>query len=120
MVFNEVVNILANATSLPLRLISNDKVEECVIYKITPINDNGIKRQDRLEIKIVGYDLEQVELQDLNIRKALLSFGDREDYFTSIELNGGGMMGGGMDKDHFAGTLTKYSFYILTSKSEVN
>lgn len=119
MVFSEIVDILASATDLPLRLIHNDKIEECVIYKITPINDNGIKRQDRLEIKIVGYDLEQVELQDLKIRKALLSFGDREDYFTSIELNGGGMIGGGLDKDQYTDTLTKYSFYILTSKSEV-
>lgn len=120
MIFNEIVDLLAKATNLPLRLFHNDKLEECVIYNITPVNDNGIKRQDRLEIKVVGFDLEQVELQDSKIRKALLTFGDRNDYFTSIELNGGGMTGGGLDKDQYTDTLTKYSFYILTSKSEVN
>ena len=46
MTFNNVLKLLKGATNLPIRLISNDKVEKCIIYKITPISDDGIKRQD--------------------------------------------------------------------------
>lgn len=112
--FNKVINKLTESTSLPIRLISNDKVEECLVYNITPINDTGVKRQDRLEIKIIGFDLEKIELEDKKIRQALLSIGDRYDDFNKIELNGGGLF-----KDPDIGALTKSSFYIMTTKSEV-
>lgn len=112
--FNKVINKLKDSTNLPIRLISNNKVEECLIYNITPLNDNGIKRQDRLEIKIIGFDLEKIELEDNKIRKSLLSIGDRDDEFNKIELNGGGLF-----NDPDIGALTKSSFYIITTKSEV-
>ncbi|UVX70645.1 MAG: hypothetical protein [Bacteriophage sp.] len=119
MIFNDVLKLLKGATNLPIRFINNDKVERCIIYKITPISDDGIKRQDRLEIQIVGFDIAEVELEDAKIRKSLLSFGDRIDSFLSIELNGGGMMGGSFEKDTNIESLRKFSFYVITTKSEV-
>ena len=119
MTFNNVLKLLKGATNLPIRLISNDNVEKCIIYKITPISDDGIKRQDRLEVQIVGFDIAEIESEDAKIRKALLSFGDRTDDFLSIELNGGGMMGGSLEKDTNIESLRKFSFYVITTKSEV-
>lgn len=119
MILNDVLKLLKSATNLPIRFISNDKVEKCIIYKITPINDDGIKRQDRLEIQIVGFDIAEIESEDLKIRKALLSFGDRQDNILSIELNGGGMMGGSLEKDTNIESLRKVSFYVITTRSEV-
>lgn len=113
--FNKVINKLKGSTDLPIRLISNNEVEECLIYNITPLNDNGVKRQDRLEVKLIGFDLEKIEIEDKKIRRSLLSIGDRNDEFNKIELNGGGLF-----NDPDIGALTKSSFYILTSKSEVN
>lgn len=115
MIFNDILKLLKGATDLPIRLISNDKVEKCIIYKIIPINDDGIKKQDRLEIQIVGFDIAEIESEDLKIRKSLLNFGDRTDNITSIELNGGGVM----EQDTNIKSLSKYSFYVITTKSEV-
>lgn len=115
MVLNDILKLLKGATDLPIRLINNNKVEKCIIYKITPINDDGIKRQDRLEVQIVGFDIVEIEQEDLKIRKSLLSFGDRNDDILSIELNGGGVLG----KDTNIESISKYSFYVITTRSEV-
>ena len=92
MIIKDILKLLKSATDLPIRLISNNKVEKCIIYKLTPINDDGVKRQDRLEVQIVGFDIVEIEQEDLKIRKSLLSFGDRQDDILSIELNGGGVL----------------------------
>lgn len=119
MIFNDVLKLLKSATNLPIRFISNDKIEKCIIYNIATISDDGIKRQDRLEVQIVGFDIAEIESEDLKIRKALLSFGDRTDDFLSIELNGGGTTGGSLEKDSNIESLRKFSFYVITTKSEV-
>ena len=119
MIINDILKLLKSATDLPIRFINNNKVEKCIIYNITPINDDGIKRQDRLEVQIVGFDIVEIEQEDLKIRKSLLSFGDRNDDILSIELNGGGMMGGSLEKDTNIESLRKISFYVITTKSEV-
>lgn len=114
MLIKDILNLIKSATSLPIKFINSDKVEKCIIYNLTPINDDGIKRQDRLEIQIVGFDILDIETIDLQIRKALLSFGDRTDCILSIELNGGGVL-----RDNNIKSLSKYSFYVITTKSEV-
>ena len=69
MIIKDILKLLKSATDLPIRLISNNKVEKCIIYKLIPINDDGVKRQDRLEVQIVGFDIVEIEQEDLKIRK---------------------------------------------------
>lgn len=115
MIIKDILKLLKSATDLPIRLISNNKVEKCIIYKLTPINDDGVKRQYRLEVQIVGFDIVEIEQEDLKIRKSLLSFGDRQDDILSIELNGGGVL----EQDTNIKSLSKHSFYVITTRSEV-
>lgn len=115
MVLTKILALLKNNTELPVRFLKNDNIESCIVYNFIPINDDGVIRQDRLQIQIIGKDLQEIEMEDLKIRKALLSFGDRTDGILSIELNGGGVM----EYDEDVSLLSKVSFYIITNRSEV-
>lgn len=116
MMLTKILTLLKSNTELPVRFIKNDKVEKCIIYNFTPISDDGVIRQDKLQIQIVGFDIKEIEEEDLKIRKNLLSFGDRIDDILKIELNGGGVI----DYDDETSSLSKFSFYIITNRSEVS
>ena len=116
MILSKLLTLLKNNTELPIRFLSNEKIEKCIIYNFIPLNDDGIIRQDRLQIQIIGTDLKEIEEEDLKIRKSLLILGDRTDDILKIELNGGGVMK--YDKD--VSLLSKTSFYIITNRSEVS
>lgn len=107
----EILNAIEAATSLSINPLSSHQTGEQIIYGIVPLADNGVVKQDRLELNIVAATLARTIEVDTQIRKALLSIGDIEkNGVLSIELNGGGTL------ESEAG-VHRFTNYTITTRS---
>lgn len=89
----EILNVIEQASGLPVRALSSDKKEEQIIYNLVPVSDDGILKLDRLELNIICSTLEKAEAADDSIRTALLSAGDlKKNGVQDIAVNGGGTL----------------------------
>lgn len=89
----EILNVIEQASGLPVRALSSDKKEEQIIYNLVPVSDDGILKLDRLELNIICSTLEKAEAADDSIRIALLSAGDlKKNGVQDIAVNGGGTL----------------------------
>lgn len=87
------LDAIVAASGLSLYPIQSDKKGEQIIYTETPVSDDGVKNQYRLELNIVCDTLAKAITIDKAIRKALLSFGDlKQNNVLNIEINGGGTL----------------------------
>lgn len=88
-----ILQIIEDASDLPVRALYSDKTENQIIYKLIPLTDNGVIRTDRLELNIAVSSLEEAEEVDRKIRDALLSAGDlKKNGVQDIYINGGGTL----------------------------
>ena len=88
-----ILDAISSASGLSLYPISSTHTGEQIIYTETPISDDGIKNQYRLELNIVCKTLDKANKTDKAIRQALLSIGDlKQNGVLDIEINGGGTL----------------------------
>lgn len=88
----KLLDLIEEVTGQDLVFMERD-ISKGIVYNILPITNNGTLRKDKLEIRIIGSNL--VELNQLHdkINKALLTVGDSTDpTIRKIELNGGGLL----------------------------
>lgn len=109
----EILNAIEAATDLPINPLSSHQCGEQIVYSIIPLADNGVVKQDRLELNIVCSSLARTIEKDNSIRKALLSIGDLEkNGVLSIELNGGGTLESEVG-------VHRFTNYTITTRSEI-
>lgn len=108
------VKTLREATGLPVRPFATHEIEPCLVYKYSTDSDNGSKRTDCLELRIIAFDMEQLLSIDKKVRKALLKKGDGTGRITHIGLNGGGVL-----EERNSQTIHKFDYYYITFRSEV-
>ncbi|MDD3502508.1 MAG: hypothetical protein PHE63_00255 [Eubacteriales bacterium] len=84
-----------------------------IVYTYSPITDDGIKRLDRLEIRIISEDYSHALAVDEAITACLLTAGDnsKDNKILNINKNGGGSL-----KDDNTQTYHLFSFYIVQSR----
>lgn len=86
-----------------------------IVYSLTLLTDDRIKRTDRLEIRIIAKSVKQMFSIDAIVRKLLLTLGDEplRTGIQKVEINGGGQM-----EDLNTATYHLLAYYIITSRSD--
>lgn len=102
--------------NLPLKPFGTFEVEDCVCYTFYNENDNGCVRNDRLELRVIAYQMDTLFEAETAIKQALVSVGDigKISGIKSIEENGGGLM-----QDTETKTVHLLMYFTIISKSEV-
>lgn len=110
MIITDVLKLLREETGLFTYPFSAPAVEECLVYDLVPISDNGTKAESKLEIRIITFTLKKAEEIDNKIRKLLLDIGDNKkiDNLSSIKITGGGTM-----QDLGTNTVHRFLFFNL-------
>lgn len=87
-----------------------------IVYSLTPLTDDRIKRTDRLEIRIIAKSVKRMFSIDTIVRKLLLTLGDEplRTGIQKVEINGGGQM-----EDLNTATYHLLAYYIITSRSDL-
>lgn len=102
---------------MPLKPIGTEEIEDCVCYIIYTEEDNGAVRQDRLELRIISFDLDTIYKTENALKNALISIGDNKKIskFESIAVDGGGLF-----KDYETNVIEMMLYFTIICKSEVN
>lgn len=110
MIVPDILKLLREETGLFTYPFSAPAVEECLVYDLVPISDNGVRKESRLEIRIIAFSLKKAEQIDEQIRKLLLDIGDNNkiDGLSSIKITGGGTM-----QDLGTNTVHRFLFFNL-------
>lgn len=103
------IHTIELATGLTCKPFDTDTVEPCITYRwwqTTRLNY-------RLELRIIGFTVAEVEEVAKDILEAINDFGDTSLVrgFTSIELNGGGVL-----KDYSTKTIQKLLYFDVVKK----
>lgn len=108
---------IENATGIKPIPLGTEKIEKCIVYNLAPVSDDGLVRQDRLQLRIITNSFEEAMEIGAKISKAVINFGDEAKLhgITNIVQNGGGSM-----KDYNTDTVHYWIFLQITKKSEVN
>ncbi len=71
-----------------------DGVKECLIYSISEISNNGVKRIRRLDVTAISKNYAQATMLLYLCQHALLTIGDTpmDTDILKVELNGGGSL----------------------------
>lgn len=101
---NDILDILKKDSRLSLVLkptlidskiyMNTGKSDTCISYKYTPITNDGIKAQDKIEINCISKDYSIAnKLMDI-VKSLLITIGDEKlnDSILEISLNGGGYL----------------------------
>ena len=82
---------LISSTGLPIKPIYTDTLDDQIVYKHYPINDNGAKSIQSLEIRLITNTYSEAERLRKLIIEALVPVGDNVliDGITGCELVGG-------------------------------
>jgi hypothetical protein len=83
--------------------------DKCIVYTFSPVTDDKILRQDRLEVRTIAKDLETATAIESRVRALLLTLGD-----TAIQI---GLNGGGTLEDMKTGTYHLISTFICKYRS---
>lgn len=89
-----VIKTISDGLNIPVVALFSDKVQEQVIYTLTPTTDNGVIKAYNLKLNIFAFSLARCEKIDTQIRKLLLG---RSEIPTisgvlTIRQNGGGTL----------------------------
>ena len=90
----KIINIVEKATELPVKPLIADTSKECILYNWTVFSDDGVKCQNRLELRIITKTVAKAEEAKQRIIESLVNFGDRmeiEDIYN-CDVNGGGQV----------------------------
>ncbi len=113
----KIISALEEATSLPVKPVFTTSIGNQIIYNHYPVNDNGAKSLQRLELRLITKTYSEAESYRKQIIGALVPVGDNKliDGITSCELNGGGSLYEGETKTYH--TLL-YFEYIHRSENK--
>lgn len=112
---NDALKALLNVTDDDPKIypFGADSVKDCIVYKLIPQTDDGIKEQSRLEITIITHDIGL----GLNILEALknilVTVGDmpKTSNILEISLNGGGCL-----ENLETNTIHHKAYFIIKSR----
>lgn len=113
----QIIKTIEETTGLSCYPLLTDAIGECIVYTYEPIADDGVKKQDRLTIRIITEHIPEGRMYSAQIRNLLLTIGDSSkiEDILNCYINGGGTI---RDNDtHYLHTI---EYYYITSKSEVN
>lgn len=93
MIITTLYNVLLSV-GYPVKPFGTEIIEDCILYKLVPVSNDGVKQQDRLEITVISTDLLTAYTMLENVKKAILTIGDEKinDDILEISLNGGGSL----------------------------
>ena len=97
-----IVQALTTATNLPVKPMITTSIENQIIYNHYPIDDNGAKSIQRLELRLITKTYEEAERYRKIIINTLVPVGDNVliDGITSCEVDGGGCLYEGETKTY--------------------
>ena len=112
-----IISALQTATGLPIKPVFTTELGNQIIYNHYPVQDNGAKSQQRLELRLITTTYSEAESYRKQIIGALVPIGDDTliDGITACELNGGGSLYEGETKTYH--TLL-YFDYIHRSENK--
>ena len=89
-----IISALETATNLPVVPVFTTTLGNQIIYNHYPVNDNGAKSQQRLELRLITTSYSEAESYRKQIIGALVPIGDNTliNGITACELNGGGFL----------------------------
>lgn len=94
-----------------VNLIEGDDVRKQIIFNVIPISSDGIKNLDRLEITIIAFKMDDIELITKRLNNILLTIGDEpKEKIKECALNGGGLL-----RNHATNTFHKKLYYNMRS-----
>ena len=91
--------------------------DECIVYSLEQVSDDGVKKTERFTVRIITKDMVKADIVANQVKQLLLTVGDNtKEEFDILECvqNGGGVL---YDKE----TKMNHSILIFyfTKKSEV-
>ena len=113
--YGSIFDEIEKVTGLPLKLFYTKEIEPCIIYELTPVRDDGVTATDRLDFRIIHLSARDCNRVETQLRKILLSVGDR----PSGDIKNVVISGGGFFPQDETNTVHKLTFYTITRKSEV-
>lgn len=88
----KLLDAIEEATGVDLVFMERD-LSKGIVYNLLPITNDGIKRVDKLEIRIIDNKISDINNLHDEINSVLLARGDRVDpTISKITLNGGGLL----------------------------
>ena len=111
------IKALEEATGLTCYPFLSSSIGECIVYTYEPIMDDGIKKQDRLTIRLITKDIPTAIEKVKAIKQLLLTIGDQKNELLdilSVEQNRGGTL-----KHEATGMVHTMMYFYLINKSEV-
>lgn len=112
---NDELNALLNATDDDPKIypFGADRVKDCIVYKLIPQTDDGIKEQSRLEITIITHDIE-LGLNILEeLKNILVTVGDQSKTSNILEIS---LNGGGCLENLETNTIHHKAYFIIKSR----
>lgn len=117
MIADKLISLLKNDTELKTLIegiepYNIEGAKEAIVYSLTPLTDDNIKRTDRLEIHIISKTVSGANAIDAVVRKLLLTAADAPlmDGVQKVQINGGGTM-----EDIATGTKHLITYYYVVS-----
>ena len=103
------LNAIASASGYEPKPLETSEVETCIVYRYYQTT----RFNYRLELRIIGFTLMEVDSIVEKILDGINNFGDtaKVNGFASIELNGGGVM-----KDYQTNTIQKVLYFDVVKK----
>lgn len=107
----DLLTAIGTATHLSVKPFDTDIVETCITYRYWQTS----RFVWRLELRIIGFTLKEVDEIAEEVLEGINDFGDtaQVEGFASIELNGGGVL-----KDYATGTIHKMLYFDVVKKQE--
>ena len=105
----DLINAIGTASGISVKPFDTDKVETCITYRYWQTS----RFNWRLEIRIIGFTLAEVEDILEDVLDGINDFGDtaKVEGYASVELNGGGML-----KDYATNTVQKMLYFDVVKK----
>ena len=110
-----IITALEKATSLPVKPLDTDTIEDCIVYRIYPNKDDGATSQQKIELRLITETLAEAAVYRKQIIKALVPTGDNQT-ITGIYkciLNGGGQL-----KEYSTNTIHTLMYFDILTRSE--
>lgn len=105
----DLINAIGTASGVSVKPFDTDTVETCITYRYWQTS----RFNWRLELRIIGFTLAEVEDIAKDVLDGINDFGDtaKIEGFASVELNGGGIL-----KDYATNTIQKLLYFDVVMK----
>lgn len=111
----QIVQKLKAATGLPVYPLVAQKIEGCIVYSHSITNDDGAVSRQRLEVRIISFNMNDAEKHRKEVIRTMVPSGDNMsmDGLLACEVNGGGIL-----KDDETETIHTILYFDLIVRSE--